>query len=137
VPLRGKITHVSRDEIYGWARFSTQPYKAPVIQAVVGGQVVAETYANLPYESFAHLGELVANCGFMLDISHVRSIGLREIFIVADGEILPGGAINCPPRASEQEVYIEQSGIAHVSIYRTGSYDVLVNHGNLEKMPVV
>ena len=122
--LKGGITHVSFDEIYGWARLSTDPYRPLSIQAMVGDRVVAEARADLVNEDFLPLGDAVAACGFMLDISEVRLTKLDALHILADGFEGPWGQVHVPPRPADAEVYIDESRVAHVFAYRLGTFVV-------------
>ena len=125
--LKGQITCVSFDEIYGWARFSDNPYHAPLVQATLDGKVVADGRANLIHNAFMHLGPMVAACAFMLDVSHLRLSKGAKVVVLVDGEALPGAAVEIPFRPSEQEVHIEPDGVAHVFTYRRGQYKLQSN----------
>ncbi len=123
--LKGGIVYVSHDEIYGWARFSGDPYRPPIVQAILNGNVVAEARADMHHEPFASLGGTVAACAFMLDIGSSGIIPPVTLTIMAEGEPLPRGIVDIKSRPSNEEVYIEKDSIAHVLAYRTGDFQIM------------
>jgi hypothetical protein len=122
--LKGSVTHVSFDEIYGWARFSDIPFLPPLVQATVDGVVVAEALADLFHEPFAYLGLDATYCAFMLDLSNSAISHTDRVLLLAGGKALPGGTLYLPRRPSEQEIFVEDGGIAHVFAYRVGKYNI-------------
>lgn len=122
--LKGSVTHVTYDEVYGWARFSDASYRPALVQAVVAGQVVAETRADLLYEPFSYLGSAVARCAFMVDV-HGCGLGPNDqLHLLAGGEPIPNGVVRLPVRPTEQEILVEQGGVGHVFADRIGTYRV-------------
>jgi hypothetical protein len=122
--LKGSVTHISFDEIYGWTRFSNTPYQPPLVQAFIGGVVIAEARADLFHAPFAFLGLDAACCGFMLDLGNSAVSHADRVSLLVDGEALPGGPLHLPRRPSDREVFVESGGIAHVFAYRVGQYDI-------------
>ena len=124
MPLRGAVTHVSFDEIYGWARFSEDPYRVPVIQAVRDTVLVAEARADLMYDGFASMGGLVARCGFMLDLGRQPFRPGGIVTILADGIPLPGATVTIFARGPGDGIHVDASWVAHFPIAESGCYAV-------------
>lgn len=77
--LRGFVDRIVADEISGWAFDPERPERRVLVTAEVGGQVVAETLADLPRRDLQASGRGDGRCGFRLQLPSGTAIASLRV----------------------------------------------------------